>query len=85
MKKQMAIGLSTILIGLLITVIALFTRVPPSTPLPCGSNPCTGSVYEPSFFYFVAGITVMVLGAVMSVLATRVPRLGRTNKVEENS
>ena len=74
MKKQSAVGLSTILIGLLITIVALFTNVPPGTPFPCGSNPCTGSVYAPSFFYFLSGIVVTALGVGMSVLAARAPR-----------
>ena len=85
MKKQMAIGLSMILIGLIIAVIGLlFPRVPPSTPFPCGSNPCTGTVYEPGFFLFVSGIVVIALGLGISVLTTLVPRFARANKAEAN-
>ncbi|MDG7007151.1 MAG: hypothetical protein JRN06_02770 [Nitrososphaerota archaeon] len=84
MKKQTAIGLSTILTGVLIAVIALSTRVPLGTPSPCGSNPCTGSVYEPSFPYFVSGVVVTALGGGMSVLATRAPRTDSGTNLEEN-
>jgi len=85
MIRLMAIGFSMILIGLLISVTGLlFPRAPPSIPFPCGSNPCTGTVYEPGFYFFVSGIVVTALGAGISVLATLVPRLDRANKAEEN-